>query len=361
LVAQQLSVLSRIFGPLFFATVCAAIGFYVGAVVGGSDPEARGAVRRLRAWTGYWLEHRSQSYQQAGQRIYEDRCSVCHGITAGDAAELGRRSFRDYTEMGIYRVIANGQGQADMPAYSRALSERQTLQTVAYLKRLTEHAMSPMAKLGPLPDGEYEYVATDGGVLIYSIDAGFQLVRNIRVVGLREPRGIAVHAESGRLYVPFPGEQSGREPVGRVVAIDLRTEQEVWRQHIPPGIDSLAVTPDGQKIYVPNGEGLDGAGGWTVLDAESGSIMTRISFGRLAHNTQVSQDGSRVYLASIGHDGMGFVDVASDEVIGEIGPFGGVIRPFALTGDGRFALVNVQDLSGFEIADLRTRQVIHRV
>ncbi len=63
----------------------------------------------------------------------------------------------------------------------------------------------------------------------------------------------------------------------------------------------------------------------------------------------------------IAHPNIGLVDSATDEVVEEIGPFSAGLRPFALTGDGRYALVNVNDLSGFEVADLATGQVIHQV
>lgn len=352
---------ARFLVAVALAISCVIAGFLIGAVFTGAGLKPGPALVRARAWIGYGLEHLNEDYQLAGREIFQSRCSVCHGVADNDAVRLAQSAFRSYVDIGVFRVIANGEGKGDMPAYHDSLGDREILQTVAYLKGIGGTPQLPTELDLPLPDGEYEYVAISGGLLIYSIDDNFQLVGRIRVPGLRNPRGIAVHAQSSRVYVSFHGEQSAPNPVGRIAAIDLKTGVEVWRRSIEPGVDSLAVTSDGKTIYVPDGEHLDHSTGWTVLDTEFGRIIDRITFGQSAHNTQVSPDGKWVYLASIGHDYMGVVDTATHEVVGEIGTFGAGLRPFALTADGRFALVNVDHLSGFVVADLNTREIIHRV
>jgi len=44
-----------------------------------------------------------------------------------------------------------------------------------------------------------------------------------------------------------------------------------------------------------------------------------------------------------------------------VGPFENVIRPFTVNGAGTLVFVNVNDLLGFEVGDLRTGKVLHRV
>lgn len=351
----------RIWGFALFSGTCVLVGFIAGAIFSGAGLKPVPALQRAQAWLGYAFEHRSDSYILAGRETFENSCGVCHGVTENEAVRLAHSTFNSYKMIGAFRVIAHGDGNGDMPAFTKRLSDRKMLQTVAYLESLRDREVPKIAAQTLLPDGAYEYVAITGGLLIYSIDNNFELVRNIRVPGLAGPRGIAIDAASGRLYVSFHGDQSEEKPVGRVTAIDLNTEQEVWRRDVRPGIDSLAITPDGRKIYIPAGEHLDGETAWAVLDAETGALTGKIPFGRAGHNTQVSADGRWAYLASIGYDHMGIVDTATDKVVAEIGPFGNVLRPFALTGDGRFALVNVNGLSGFEVADLEKREVIHRV
>lgn len=346
---------------LLLAISCSVAGFLIGSAFSGAGLKPVPAFVRARAWVGYAIKHRDPNYQQAGKATFQDRCSVCHGVTENDAVRLARQSFRSYMDIGVFRVVANGQGKGDMPSYNLKLRDHKILQTVAYLKSLSRDTVLPETATLSLPDGEYEYVAVAGGLMIYSIDDGFQLVGSIRVPGMRGPRGIAIDAGSGRLYVSFHGDQSGSRSVGRVSAIDLNTGEEIWRRDIEPGVDSLAVTPDGRKIYVPDGEHLGAASGWTVLEAEFGRSIGRIAYGKASHNTQVSSDGKWVYLSAVGHDYLGIANTETDEIIAEIGPFGDVLRPFALTGDGRFALVNINGLSGFVVADLGTREIIHRV
>jgi DNA-binding beta-propeller fold protein YncE len=45
----------------------------------------------------------------------------------------------------------------------------------------------------------------------------------------------------------------------------------------------------------------------------------------------------------------------------EVGPFGDVIRPFTINGSGTKTYVNVNELLGFEVGDLATGKVLHRV
>jgi DNA-binding beta-propeller fold protein YncE len=54
-------------------------------------------------------------------------------------------------------------------------------------------------------------------------------------------------------------------------------------------------------------------------------------------------------------------DTRKHELVREIGPFGNVVRPFTVNGSETLCYVNVNDLLGFEIGDLRTGKVLHRV
>ena len=44
-----------------------------------------------------------------------------------------------------------------------------------------------------------------------------------------------------------------------------------------------------------------------------------------------------------------------------IGPFGNMIRPFTINGDQTLCFVNVNELLGFEVGDLKSGRMIHRV
>ena len=59
-------------------------------------------------------------------------------------------------------------------------------------------------------------------------------------------KGIAAHADTGRLYV---------STIKRLVAFDLATDKVIWNRAYDGGCDRLAVSPDGTLLYVPSLEG----------------------------------------------------------------------------------------------------------
>jgi hypothetical protein len=45
----------------------------------------------------------------------------------------------------------------------------------------------------------------------------------------------------------------------------------------------------------------------------------------------------------------------------EVGPFSNVVRPFTINGSETLAFVNVNDLLGFEVGDIKSGKMLHRV
>src|SRR5581483_6126580 len=79
------------------------------------------------------------------------------------------------------------------------------------------------------------------------------------------------------------------------------------------------------------------------------------------HNTCVSLDGTRMYLAGIGSPFLTVVDSKTHEVVQKVGPFGAGIRPFTVNADQSLCFVNVNGLLGFEVGDLKAGARLHRV
>ncbi len=121
--------------------------------------------------------------------------------------------------------------------------------------------------------------------------------------------------------------------------------------------DRMSITPDGRTIFLPTLEGPH----WFVIDASTGDEITRIVRDSGAHNTICSPDGKYAYLAGLGSRTLGVVDARTRAVVSEVGPFGNVIRPFTVNGSNTRCYVNVNDLLGFEIGDIRTGKVLRRV
>jgi len=215
-------------------------------------------------------------------------------------------------------------------------------------------------------DGEhhYLYVAEPGirnyveyggvGVLVYDMQDGHKFLRRIPTfpeVPGKDPenvKGVAAHAKTGRLYV---------STIKRVAAIDLSTEKIVWTKEYEGGADRLAVSPDGALLYIPSLEGPH----WNVVDAKSGDVITKIVTNSGAHNTIYGPSGKYVYLAGLRMPKLIVADAKKHTIVKEVGPFGNMVRPFTINGAETLCFVNVNELLGFEVGDLKTGKMLHRV
>src|SRR5882762_4604819 len=119
----------------------------------------------------------------------------------------------------------------------------------------------------------------------------------------------------------------------------------------------MAITPDGKTIYLPSLENAH----WHVVDAKTGEVIKKIVTNSGSHNTIVGLDGRFAYLAGLKSPLLRVADARKHEVIREIGPFSNMVRPFTINGRQTLCYVNVNDLLGFEIGDLKTGKMLHRI
>lgn len=203
--------------------------------------------------------------------------------------------------------------------------------------------------------GIRNYVEHGGiGILVFDIDAGYRFVRRIPTFDVptggapENIKGIAAHAGTSRLYITTPL---------RVAAFDLATDRLVWNRQYPGGADRLALSPDGRLLYVPSFEGPH----WHAIDAATGDIKAKVTTESGAHNTIYGPDGRHVYLAGLKSSTLSIADPATHTVSGGVGPFSHSIRPFTINASQTRVYVNVNELLGFEVGDITTGRVLHRV
>lgn len=203
--------------------------------------------------------------------------------------------------------------------------------------------------------GIRNYVEYGGiGVLVYDIDKGYEFVRRIptfRPADGKPPenvKGIAASARTGRLYVTT---------IGHLGCIDLTTDRLLWQKELEGGCDRLAISPDGALLYVPSFEGPH----WNVVDGMTGERIAKVVTNSGAHNTVFAPDGRRVYLAGLRSPLLSVADPATHAVVQTVGPFSNAIRPFTVNGDQTLCYVNVNELLGFEVGDIRSGKKLHRV
>jgi len=208
------------------------------------------------------------------------------------------------------------------------------------------------------------YVATPGirdyleygghGILVFDISAGHKFVKRIPSAGLDEKghplnvKGICANAKTQRLYVTT---------TRTLMSFDLVSGKLLWEKPYEGGCDRMAISPDGKEIYLPSLE----QGHWHVVDALTGDVLKKIVTNSGAHNTIIGPDGKFAYLAGLKSPLLRVTDTATREVVREVGPFSDVIRPFTINGNQTLCYVNVNELLGFEIGDLKTGKMLHQV
>jgi DNA-binding beta-propeller fold protein YncE len=191
------------------------------------------------------------------------------------------------------------------------------------------------------------------GILVFDIDGGHKFVKRITTSAsdVEKPeniKGVVACAATKRLYFTT---------LTKLYCVDLSTEKTVWERKLEGGCDRPCLTPDGKILFVPSLEGPH----WNVVDGASGDVLKQIVRNSGAHNTVGSLDGTRAYLAGLKSPILAVADTSSFEVVQEVGPFSAPIRPFTVNASRTLVYVNVNKLLGFEIGDLKTGKMLHRV
>lgn len=221
-----------------------------------------------------------------------------------------------------------------------------------------------------LPKTKQGFTTLKPQIEVFDVANGHQWVKNIPLpAGIYNVRGVAASAATHRMYIAyFKGPADGYQP-GGLLCMDMITNQVVWKKDFDPAVvpspDRFALTPDGSKIYMPTSE-YGGDRFWVVLDALTGNARSRIYHTSAPHNTNVSVDGTRVFLegqekaaepANVVHT-VGVVDTATDTVIQKVGPFRDVIRPYTINGKADLVFATVNNFIGFQIGSVTTGNIL---
>ena len=192
------------------------------------------------------------------------------------------------------------------------------------------------------------------GVLVFDIDNGYKLVKRFPTwkyqtgEKVENVKGFAASAATGRMYVTN---------INKMMALDIVTGKKLWDRSYEGGCDRMAISPDGKMLYVPQLEGP----AWHAVNAETGDVIATVEPKSGSHNTVWAPDGSRVYLGGLKSPLMRVVDPKTNTITSTIGPFGAGIRPFTVNGSNTLVFVNVNELLGFEVGDVKTGKKLYRV
>lgn len=210
----------------------------------------------------------------------------------------------------------------------------------------------------------YLYVAEPGirnyleygghGILVYDIDQDYKLVKRIPTGSFdakghpSNVKGVCVSLVTQCVYV---------STVKSLLCINLQTEKLVWEKAYPAGCDRMAISPDGLTIFQSSFENDQ----WYVIDAKTGEMRSELIIKNKAHNTVFAPNGKAVYLEGLASPVLTVVNPKNTSKRKLIGPFSASVRPFTINGKQSLVYANVNDLLGFEVGDLKTGKMLHRV
>ncbi len=192
------------------------------------------------------------------------------------------------------------------------------------------------------------------GLLVFDIDQGHKFVKRIPTAGLDDAgkpinvKGVCASAQSGLIHI---------STLKTLQCLDLVSEKLAWEKSYDGGCDRMAVSPDGETIYLPSLE----KDHWHVVASRTGKIHATITPKSGAHNTVFGRDGKEVYLAGLKSPLLTVAETTKHTAARAIGPFSASIRPFTVNGRQTLCFVNVNDLLGFEVGDLVSGKILHRV
>ena len=194
-----------------------------------------------------------------------------------------------------------------------------------------------------------------GSISVYGIDTGHRLIKSLKPLSnVGDVKGVVASASTGKLYVTYR-DVSG---IGRIYCMNIHDDSTVWDRVVAPGVDRLAISPDGRLLYVPTWEG-GSANFINIVDANTGDIVRRLYFSSHSHDTQYPLSGP-IFQETKADDGSGkylyLIDPRS-YAVSRVGPFSGILGPYAIDATSTYAVINVSDLWGMQVANLKTGQI----
>ena len=231
-------------------------------------------------------------------------------------------------------------------------------------KLVSTHGVVKVLFRGPDAPGapgfhRYEYVFPDREIDVFQAEPPFHLVERISVPESHALRGVAVNPKTGTLYVSIGGN-GGSSGNGGLLAYDLVRNRVLWQRAFPTGTDSLAISRNGQTLFVPEGErSLDDI--WYVVSASTGEVMHEIHAAPGPHNTIVSPDGKFVYLGPRNSRWLVVASTRTDRVVRRVGPLKPGVRPFTVDQGRGLAYTTATGVLGFQVSSLRTGRVLYTV
>lgn len=230
------------------------------------------------------------------------------------------------------------------------------------------------------------YIATPGdggtdnqsGIVVLDADKNYSFIKRIsyQLAASKMPgpkvAGITASVPLNMIYVAVNGY---------MMAFNLATDEIAWTfngesapvkrqmgQNGPRGAPSGCcerpwMLPDGKTMLV----GSSYNDFWYYIDAATGKDLGKLQTPQasVAHNLALSADGKLGILGSMsspkdGKAGIAVIDVPNRTILRYM-TFSEMVRPLTINHDTSLVYVNVNDLIGFEIGDIKTGKMLKRL
>jgi YVTN family beta-propeller protein len=215
------------------------------------------------------------------------------------------------------------------------------------------------AKLGH----EYVYVQATLSKDIWVVDAEtFEIAGHIPIGDFTDD---VIGSPDGRFAFGNAQISSGNplswqiNEAGKVFAISTATDKIVWSTFVEGSPHHLAISPDGNRLYVP----LYDRNYILVLNAKSGQLIERWHTALGNHSLELSKDGKTLFVGSM----LAQRILAYDTAAGPGGkivksfPAGAAVRPLVLDPDQKHIIYQIDKFHGFNVRDVATGEITKSV
>ena len=223
------------------------------------------------------------------------------------------------------------------------------------------------------------YIATPGdngtdnqsGIVVLDADKDYSFLKRISY-GL--PAAMMPGPKNAGIAASIPLQMIYVTTDGWMKAIDLSTDQIAWTfkgEAVQPVARTRGAAsgccerpwtlPDGKTLLV----GSSYNSWWYYIDGATGKVLGKLPVpdAPVAHNLALSADGQIGVMGSMSSPpkaGVAIIDVPNRKVLRYM-TFSEMVRPLTINHDASLVYVNVNDLIGFEIGDIKTGKMLKRV
>jgi YVTN family beta-propeller protein len=161
------------------------------------------------------------------------------------------------------------------------------------------------------PDGRHALVANQAAGVVTVVDTATNTVAARVPVPTGPPQYLAYSPDGRRVYVSIWDQA---RTVAAVGVLDTATNQFLATIPVRTRPYLSAVTPDGQRLYVPNHD----SGTISVIDTGTNTVTSEIKVAPNPHWVEMSADGSRAYAANHESNVVSVIDTTDNSILAEV-------------------------------------------